>query len=275
MAQTFIHWNIDPEIFSIGGIALRYYSVLFVGGLVLCAYLLSRMTKTEGMSTDSFYNMVFAAGIGIVFGARLGHCLFYEPQYYLAHPLEILLPIEHLPQGGWRLTGYHGLASHGGAIGLIIALALYAWRAKVNIINLFDLVAVVAPLEGAFIRLGNFMNSEIVGLPTNVPWAVVFQRVDSTPRHPAQLYEAACYLLIFAINIYLYKKWGSKPRHGFFFGLTLTLIFIARFLIEFIKERQVDFELGMTIDMGQWLSLPFILVGVGFMWYGLRRGTKQ
>jgi phosphatidylglycerol:prolipoprotein diacylglycerol transferase len=207
--------------------------------------------------------------IGIILGARLGHCLFYEPAYYMSHPLEMILPIQQTVDGGYKFSGYQGLASHGGAIGLLIALIIYALKTKESIIRTIDLIAVVAPLEGCFIRLANLMNSEIIGIPTSVPWAFIFTREDNLPRHPAQLYEAIAYLLIFGLMFYLYKTKRDKLQNGFFFGLSISLIFIARFIIEFIKERQVAFEDQMKFDMGQILSIPFIVIGIGFIVYGL------
>jgi prolipoprotein diacylglyceryltransferase len=151
---------------------------------------------------------------------------------------------------------------------LLIALILYARKTKESIIKTIDLIAVVAPLGGCFIRLANLMNSEIIGIPTHVPWAFIFVRVDNVPRHPAQLYEALSYLLIFGLTFYLYKTQQKRLQHGFFFGLSLTLIFIARFLIEYLKINQVPFENKMILDMGQLLSIPFVLIGIAFLVYG-------
>jgi prolipoprotein diacylglyceryl transferase len=166
------------------------------------------------------------------------------------------------------------LASHGGVAGLIVALVLYSQRTKESIIRTIDLISVAAPLAGCFIRLGNLMNSEIVGLPSDVSWAFVFERVDELPRHPAQLYEAVAYLVIFLLVFYLYKMYRAQLQNGSLFGISLTLVFIARFIIEFLKERQVSFEEQMQLDMGQWLSLPFILVGLGFLAYGLTAAKR-
>ncbi len=212
--------------------------------------------------------------VGIMVGARLGHCLFYEPSYYLSNPLEMILPITFFPDGGIKLIGYQGLASHGGALGLLIALYFYSQKTKHSMIDIIDLIAVVAALGCGFIRLANFMNSEIIGMPTAKPWGVIFERVDNISRHPAQLYEAISYFFIFAIMMILYKKMRDRLKNGFFFGLILVLTFTARFIIEFIKENQVGFEDGMTFNMGQLLSLPYIVVGIGFIIYRLWR-TKS
>lgn len=274
MTINYINWNIDPEIINLFGISLRYYGVLFVSGLVLCIYILTCIFKKEDIPLANLDKLTIYGMIGIFAGARLGHCLFYDPEFYFSHPLEMFLPIQPTIEGGYKFTGYKGLASHGGAIGLIIALIIYAKRTKEPIIKAIDLIAVVAPLGGCFIRLANLMNSEIIGIPTNVPWAFIFVHEDNLPRHPAQFYEAISYLLIFGLLFYLYKTKRERLQNGFFFGLSVTLIFAARFFIEFIKEKQVPFEEQMKLDMGQLLSVPFIVVGIGFIIYGLMK-TKQ
>jgi phosphatidylglycerol---prolipoprotein diacylglyceryl transferase len=271
MNINFIHWNIDPELFNLFGFSLRYYGVLFAGGIFLSAAILRWIFRKEGIELDKLDTLTIYGLVGIFVGARLGHCLFYDPDYYFNHPLEMLLPIQFAEDGSYQFTGYLGLASHGGVAGLILALILYSRATKEPILNTLDLIAIVAPIGGICIRLGNLMNSEIIGYPTNVPWAFVFEREDQLPRHPAQLYEAICYLLIFILLIYLYKTRRSHLRHGFFFGLTTSLIFTARFFIEFLKERQVAFEEQLVLDMGQILSIPFIVVGIAFVIYGLRK----
>jgi phosphatidylglycerol---prolipoprotein diacylglyceryl transferase len=213
--------------------------------------------------------------VGIFVGARLGHCLFYEPSYYMSHPLEMFLPIQFKPGGGYTFSGYQGLASHGGTLGLIIALILYSKKTKEPIIKTLDLIAVVAPLGACFIRLANLMNSEIIGIPSNVPWAFIFVREDNLPRHPAQLYEAISYLFIFGIMLCLYMLKREKLQNGFFFGLVISMIFIARFFLEFIKGKQVPFEDQMKFDMGQLLSIPFVLIGIGFIIYAFIKTNKH
>jgi prolipoprotein diacylglyceryl transferase len=274
MLLSYIHWNPDPEIVNIFGISIRYYGLLFVSGLILCLYILGWIFKKENIPSQNLEKLAIYGMIGILLGARLGHCLFYEPSYYLSHPLEMILPITFLPDGRIKFIGYQGLASHGGALGLLIALYFYSRKTKHSMIDTFDLIAVVAAVECIFIRIGNFMNSEIIGIPTTKPWGVVFERVDIVPRHPTQLYEAICYFIIFTIMIILYKKMRHKLKNGYFFGLVLVLCFTARFIIEFLKENQVGFEEGMTFNMGQLLSLPYIVVGIGFIIYALRR-TKD
>lgn len=274
MILNYIHWNPDPEIINVFGISIRYYGLLFVSGLILSVYILGWIYKRENIPPENLEKLTIYGVIGILAGARLGHCLFYEPSYYLSHPIEMILPITFPLDGGVKFIGYQGLASHGGALGLLIALYFYFRKTKHSMIDTIDLIAVVAALASGFIRLANFMNSEIIGMPTTKPWGIIFERVDSTPRHPAQLYEAISYFLIFAIMILLYKMQREKLKNGFFFGLVLVLIFTARFIIEFVKENQVGFEDGMTFNMGQLLSLPYIFVGIGFMIYGLWR-TKM
>ncbi|MEI8048806.1 MAG: prolipoprotein diacylglyceryl transferase [Bacteroidota bacterium] len=275
MIINYIHWNIDPEIVNVFGISLRYYGVFFVGGLILCIYILSRIFKNENIPLENLEKLSIYGIIGIFLGARLAHCLFYEPSYYFSHPLEIILPIQPTADGGYKFSGYQGLASHGGTLGLIIALIIYAKKTKESIIKTIDLIAIVAPIGACFIRLANLMNSEIIGIPTNVPWAFIFVSEDNLPRHPAQLYEAISYLLIFPLMLYLYKTRRENLKDGFFFGLVITLIFVARFFIEFIKEKQVPFEEQMKFDMGQLLSIPFIVLGIGFMIYGLVKTKKN
>lgn len=275
MILNYINWSPDPEIVNVFGFSIRYYGLLFASGLIFCVYILGWIFKKEGISSENLDKLSIFGLIGILAGARLGHCLFYEPSYYFSHPLEMILPIKFLTEGGVKFIGYQGLASHGGAFGLIIALVLYSRKTKHSILDTIDLIAVVAALGGGFIRLANLMNSEIIGIPTRKAWGFIFERVDHVARHPAQLYEALVYFLIFIITITLYKTKRDQLRNGFFFGLTLVLIFTARFFIEFVKERQVGFEENMKLDMGQILSIPYIIVGVGFIIYGITRTRKN
>jgi phosphatidylglycerol---prolipoprotein diacylglyceryl transferase len=275
MILDYINWNVDPVIINIFGISIRYYGLLFVSGLILCIYILNWIYKRENIQAENLEKLSIYGMIGILAGARLGHCLFYEPSYYFAHPLEIILPIQTQPGGGYKFSGYQGLASHGGVLGLLIALYFYSRKTKHSMIDTIDLIAVVAGLSFGFIRLGNFMNSEIIGIPTTKPWGVIFERVDNIPRHPAQLYEAISYFIIFAIMMILYIKMRDRFKNGFLFGLATVLFFTARFIIEFVKENQVGFEDGMTLNMGQLLSLPYIVVGIGFIIYGLMKTGKS
>ncbi|PKQ62093.1 prolipoprotein diacylglyceryl transferase [Labilibaculum filiforme] len=274
MILNYIHWNPDPEIVNIFGISIRYYGLLFVSGLILAIYMLGWIFKRENIPSENLEKLTIYGMIGIIAGARLGHCLFYEPSYYLSHPLEMILPVTFPPDGGIKFTGYQGLASHGGVLGLLIGLYFYSRKTKHSMIDILDLIAVVVGISLGFIRLANFMNSEIIGMPTSQPWGVIFERVDNIPRHPAQLYEAFSYFIILGIMLILYLKMRDRLRNGILFGLATVLFFIARFVIEFLKEDQVGFEDGMTFNMGQLLSLPYILVGIGFMIYGLWKTKK-
>ena len=237
---------------------------------MLCIYILHGIFQRENLPEEQLEQLSVYAMLGIVIGARLGHCLFYEPAYFLAHPLEMVLPITFLLDGSIQFIGYRGLASHGGALGLLIALYLYSRRGKQSMVKTFDLIAIVAALACGFIRLGNFMNSEIIGLPTATNWGVVFERVDNIPRHPAQLYEATAYFLVFLLIINVYRKRRNQLQNGFLFGLLLTLCASARFIIEFVKENQVGFEDQMVLNMGQLLSLPYIALGIGLILYSRR-----
>ncbi|MFO7703044.1 MAG: prolipoprotein diacylglyceryl transferase [Psychroflexus maritimus] len=274
MVLNYINWNPDPEVINIFGISIRYYGLLFSGGLIVCLFILNWIYKRENLPSEYLAKLYVYGIIGGLVGARLGHCLFYEPSYYLSNPIEMFLPIRLLPEGGIKFIGYQGLASHGGGLGFLIALFFYSRKTKHSMIDTMDLMAVVVALVGVFIRFANLMNSEIVGMPTTRPWGFIFERVDNVPRHPTQLYEAISYLLIFVIMILLYKTKREKLRNGFFFGLALVLIFMARFFIEFFKVNQVRFEEGMTFNMGQLLSLPYILVGFGFIIFGLWKTKK-
>ena len=262
---SYILWNPDLVAFHIGSFSLRWYSLCWLLGLLAAYLIVRRLYKEQKIRPELFDPLFIYCFVGILIGSRLGHCLFYEPGYFLSsfkHMVEMILPIRFLADGSWRFTGYEGLASHGGTIGLIIALWLYVRRTKVNLWRVLDNVAIATPVTACLIRLGNLMNSEIIGKATDVPWAFIFERVDLTPRHPGQLYEALAYALFFFIGWYLYRKKPERVGTGFFFGLCITLIFTARFFIEFTKDIQEAFEASMLLNMGQLLSLPFIALGL-------------
>ena len=267
-----INWNPDPELFNLfGSFPIRYYGLLWGIGIVLSCIIVQRQYRDRKISEDKFTPLFFYCVIGITLGARLGHCIFYDWSYYQNHLIEMILPIRQFPGEGWKWIGYKGLASHGGTLGLIIALWLYCRKTKMHYMDVLDMIAVATPICACCIRLANLMNSEIIGKPTDMPWAFVFEQVDMLPRHPAQLYEAIAYFIFFLGMNYLYKKsdHGQKLHRGFFFGLCLTEIFVFRFFVEFLKENQVDFENTMTLNMGQWLSVPFVIIGIYFMlFYG-------
>jgi prolipoprotein diacylglyceryl transferase len=221
-----------------------------------------------------FDNFAITAVVSTIVGLRLGHCLFYEPAYYLTHPLEMILPVRFSPQ--FEFTGYQGLASHGGAIGILLGLFWWSRKQKKPYLWTLERIVLIVPLAGAFVRIGNLMNSEVVGSVTTLPWGFIFVRNGEVlPQHPTQIYEAATYILIFFIMRYLYFRQLPKLKRGMLFGIFLILLFGARFMIEFIKETQVDFENDMFFNMGQLLSLPFIVAGVLFLWWGWKHGKPE
>ncbi|MBO4561334.1 MAG: prolipoprotein diacylglyceryl transferase [Bacteroidaceae bacterium] len=270
-----VTWNPDSELCRLLGLPIRYYSLMWVIGLVIAYILVKRFYKDRGIKQEVFEPLFIYCFLGILIGARLGHCLFYEPDYYLTsgkHFIEMLLPIRFMPQGGVKVIGYSGLASHGGTIGIFIGMLLYCRKYKVKLLECIDMVCVATPITAACIRIGNLMNSEIVGKATGTDWGFIFvQNGEDFPRHPAQLYEAIAYIIIFIAIILIYNKHKEKIGSGFFFGFCIATIFTFRFFIEFCKEVQVDFEEGMTFDMGQLLSIPFIIAGI---WLMLRSRKK-
>ncbi|WP_281634238.1 prolipoprotein diacylglyceryl transferase [Flavobacterium luteolum] len=271
MMNGILNWNVDPVIFWItDSFPLKYYGALFACGLLLGFYIVRNIYKKENLSLDNLDTLLIYVIVGTVLGARLGHCFFYEPEYFLKNPIEILLPIQKI-KGVYQFVGYQGLASHGGSIGVLTAMILYCRKYKVQFLGLLDKMAVAVPVTGTFIRMGNFMNSEIYGKPTNGNWGVVFERDDLIPRHPTQLYEAFAYLLIFGILFYMYKSEKIRNAQGLIFGTFLTLLFTARFIIEFFKENQEAFENNMLINMGQILSIPFILIGLALIFWKTRK----
>ncbi len=264
----YILWNPDLEIFRIGNFAIRWYSTCWLIGLALAYFIVKWLYKDQKVKDAYFDPLFMYCFLGILIGARLGHCLFYQPEYFLSswtHVVEMFLPIHQIADGSWKFTGYEGLASHGGTIGLMVALYMYYRKTGMNLWHVLDDIAIATPITACFIRLGNLMNSEIIGTPTNVPWAFIFERVDMTPRHPGQLYEAIAYFFFFFIMLHFYKRTSKKVGTGFYFGLCLTLIFTFRFFIEYTKDIQVDFESGMILNMGQLLSIPFIILGIACM----------
>ena len=275
---SYILWNPSIEAFHIGPLAFRWYSLCWLVGLLLAYLVVKRLYKEQKIADEKFDPLFLYCFLGILIGARLGHCLFYQPDYFLTSWkgfIEMLLPIHIDPQGDWHMTGYQGLASHGGTAGLIIALVLYVRQHKVPLWQVLDNSAIATGTTACFIRLGNLMNSEIIGRVTDVPWAFIFEKIDMQPRHPGQLYEAIAYALLFLILWVLHKKMPKKIGTGFYFGFCLFYIFTFRFFIEYTKEVQEAFEEGLLFDMGQLLSVPFIIVGAWCMVKGLQRSEKQ
>ena len=255
-----ITWNVSPEIVQIGPIPIRWYSLGWLLAFSVGFYLVRWMYRREGKPETDLETVLLYMILGAIIGARLGHCLFYRPDYYLSHPLEIV--------AFWK--GFRGLASHGGAIGILVSLFIFSRRHPDQpYLWLVDRVVGPTALGGFFIRMGNLMNSEILGLPSDAPWAMIFVRVDSIPRHPAQVYEALSYLLIFFLLWFLYRWKGLKLPSGFLLGTFLATVFGARFFIEFVKERHSPFEMGLPLSMGQILSIPTVAVGVGLMLWSL------
>lgn len=256
-----IYWNPDPVLVEIGPLAVRWYGLLFALGFLAGYYLVRDIFRREDRPERDLEILLLYVFLGTVIGARLGHVIFYEPAYYFSQPVRIL----RIWEGG--------LASHGGAIGILIALALYARsRPEQPYLWVLDRIALPTALAGSFIRVGNFFNAEIIGRPADVPWAVIFAPVDSIPRHPAQLYEAVSYLAIF-VGLYAWyrRRDGSIPR-GQIFAAFLVSVFSARFLIEFVKVRQESFDIGIGLSMGQLLSIPMILAGL-IVWYYAAHGS--
>ncbi|MBQ8463901.1 MAG: prolipoprotein diacylglyceryl transferase [Prevotella sp.] len=278
---SYITWNPSLDAFSLGPFSVRWYSLCWLIGLAL-AYLMVRwLYKHQKIADEKFEPLFLYCFVGILVGARLGHCIFYEPGHFLTSWqgfVEMLLPIRIMADGSWELTGYQGLASHGGTLGLILALLLYVKRLKVPMWQVLDNIGIATGITACCIRLGNLMNSEIVGKITDeaLPWAFYFVQHDGAKdvvlRHPGQLYEAIAYALLFLLMVILYKRFPQKVGTGFYFGLCLTYIFTFRFFIEYFKEVQEAFEQGMLFDMGQLLSIPFIAIGLWFMVKGWRKG---
>ncbi len=268
-ALSYIVWNPDTTAFHLSFLSIRWYSLCWLIGLVGAYFIVKWLYADQNIGKEKFEPLFLYCFIGILIGSRLGHCFFYEPAYYLSsgkHIIEMILPIHFRADGRTEFTGYEGLASHGGTIGLILAIWLYNRHYKVPFWVVIDNIAIATPVTACFIRLGNLMNSEIIGKVTNVSWAFIFERVDMFPRHPAQLYEAIAYFLFFFITLYFYKVRKVKTGKSFYFGLCLSLIFIFRFIVEFVKADQVEFEEGMLLNMGQLLSIPFVLIGLWCIW---------
>ena len=268
-----IVWSPDVYAFRIGDWGMRWYSLCWLLGLLGGYLVVKRLYREQKIKPELFDPLFIYCFVGILAGARLGHCLFYQPEYYLSslrHVAEMLLPMHYGPEG-WTFTGYEGLASHGGTIGLMAALWLYCRKTGVGFLSVLDMIAIATPVAATAIRLGNLMNSEIIGKATSLPWAFVFTEVDNVPRHPGQLYEAIAYAAVFFAGWRLYRRNAAKVGTGLFFGFCLTAIFTARFFIEFAKDIQVDFEAGMPLDMGQLLSIPFVALGAWCMFRALRK----
>lgn len=273
MLPLAVHWNVDPVLFHIGAFGLRYYSLMFLVAFVLGYWIVSRMFKREGVRADYLDSLLVYLFLAVLVGARLGHCLFYEPDYFLTseHWVEIVWPFRD-----GHFTGFQGLASHGAAIGILLAMWLYQRKYRMNAWWFIDRLVIVVALGGAFIRLGNLFNSEIYGHATSLPWGFVFERNGETvAKHPTQLYESLAYFVIFGVSLWYYRRRNGQFRTGTVFGWWLVALFGVRFLVEFVKNDQVDFEAGMALNMGQLLSLPFIVGGLVIAWLARQEKFPQ
>lgn len=259
---AFIHWNVNPEIFSLGPVHVRWYGLLFAVGFLFGYNHGEKMFKHENIDLKWLESLFIYLIVATIIGARLGHVLFYGWDHYSQHPIEIL----YVWQGG--------LASHGGVLGIIIAMFIWSkYVSKRSILWVLDRVVVPSVFVAALIRLGNLMNSEIYGIPTTLPWGVIFERNHETvAKHPTQIYESLSYLVTFGVMLYMYWKTKAKDYQGLLVGVFFVMVFSARFFIEFIKEVQEPFEKGMTLDMGQWLSIPFVLTGIFLIIRALKKG---
>ena len=265
-------WDFDPVLFSIGSFAIRYYGLMWAIALLLGGYMFNSFCKKEGLDQKIADSIFIYGTLATIIGARVGHCLFYEPSYYLAKPWAIITEIRD-----------GGMASHGAAIGLLIGLWLFSRKNKMPYIWSLDRIMIPVGIGGAIVRLGNLFNSEIIGNVTDVPWGFKFVRlypnlpIEAVPvQHPTQLYEALCYIVTFVILAYMYyAKDMGRRRPGVLFGVGLEGIFLTRFIIEFIKIEQVDFEKGMMLDMGQILSIPFIVLGIYMIYRGFAKPAKE
>ena len=246
-----ITWSVSPEIFSIGFIHIRWYGLLFAASFFIGFYIMEKIFKEEGKTEKDLNDLVWYMILGTVIGARLGHCLFYNPGYYLSNPLEILM------------VWHGGLASHGAAIGILTAIYLFTKNRKgISFIWMMDRVVITVALAGFFIRLGNLFNSEIYGKPAEVAWSFIFTSIDNVPRHPTQIYESLAYLAVFIFLFKLYRRKKANLPDGTLFGLFLVLVFTFRFFVEFLKANQTYFESGMVLNMGQILSIPLVITGI-------------
>lgn len=270
-----IIWDVNPALLDLGNFQIRYYSVLFALAFIVSYFIIKRFYKNEGVPVTELDSLTVYVVLGGLIGARLGHCLFYDWDYFSNHLLEIILPVSFTPD--FHFTGFQGLASHGGAIGVIVSILLFKRKStKKSFFWVIDRVAVPTGFAGAFIRLGNLMNSEIYGHHTDLPWGFIFARNGETlPSHPTQLYEAFFYVITSLVLLRLYKVERFRNAKGFLLGVFFIMVFTARFFIEFVKENQVAFEEGMTLNMGQWLSIPVVLVGIFLVVRALKINPKK
>lgn len=258
-----INWSFDPVLVSAGPFAINWYALLFVGSFLIGKAILSRIFTLEGVPQENAERLFVYVLLGAIIGARLVHCVFYDPQYYLANPLAIFR------------TWEGGLASHGGAAGVLIGLWLGVRNTapQLTFLWIVDRISIPAALGAVFVRIANFLNSEIVGVPTGAGWGVIFETVDELPRHPAQLYEAAAYLIVCLILLAIYRRCGRDTPQGLMFGVFMTLVFSARIVVEFCKTSQAVYESGQFLSVGQYLSLPFVALGIALVFWSIKYPT--
>lgn len=256
-------WNIDPILFSLAGLEIHWYGLFFAAAFLFGSMIMKRIYLHEGKNPQQLDSLFISIIVGAIIGARLGHCLFYDPSYYLANPIKIFAIWEG------------GLASHGGGIGVLLVIYLFAKKNHESYLYLLDRIAIPTALAGFLIRFGNFFNSEIIGTPSTLPWAIIFAKLDSVPRHPVQLYEAFCYLLICILLTVTYKKWAKTLPNGLLFGLFLSSVFTSRFLLEFIKLGQASYTTELWVNTGQLLSLPFITIGLVLIFLSRSNGGES
>jgi len=261
--MTYIIWNINPNILEFGPLQLRWYGLLFVGSFFLGLMILQWIYKREGKDPAVLDNLLIYIMVGAVVGARLMHCFAYEPEFYLSHPLEIFKV--------WK----GGLASHGGLLGVLIALYIFTKRYNESYLWLLSRIAIPGALSAAFVRFGNFFNSEILGKPSELPWAIIFSRIDMIPRHPVQLYEALSYLIILALLITIYRRVSPLFATKILPGVFLITIFTARFFIEYAKTRQAAYTTDLPFTTGQLLSVPYIIAGIIWIVWALRVKNEE
>ncbi len=262
MNIAFINWNVDPVLFRIGNYELQWYSILLLTGFYVSYLFLNKIFEREGVSKTILHSSGIFIVLGLFIGGRLGHCLFYEPEYYLKYPWHMIIPWRGELGNGAVFVGYRGMAGHGSAIGIVLGLIINALRTKTSILWILDRIAIFAPLVGFFVRIGNLINSEILGKITNVPWGFIFVRGGHLPRHPVQLYESFAYLFTFIIVYLYYNKRAGKEKPGSLIGLVFIMFFTLRFILEFFKDKQSNVEADMFLNMGQVLSIPFIIIGL-------------
>lgn len=266
MHALYIVWDPSKGL-DLGFYMLHYYSLMWIVAFIAGFNIMKRIYKNEGQSNESLDSLFIYSVLGIMLGARLGHVIFYQPELFKEDFFSIFLPFSF--KNGFEFTGFQGLASHGAAIAMIISMYLYNKKVlHKTVLWILDRVVVPVAFGAVFVRIGNFINSEIIGKPTGSDFGVVFKQLPrdmQMPRHPAQLYEAICYVFVFLILFYFYWKTKKSTQEGFLFGLFLVLLWSVRFFVEFVKEAQVDDRATWALNTGQWLSIPFVLLGLYFM----------